>query len=129
MYYAIADMKSLRSLSDFEVQWQWEGRGTMVMGRQDLEERYRSITYITNVFFCFHIFGRNTFFRAVFEQYVRTMEGCKINRDGILNVIKEKFSPGDLGMRIGDVNNVNTVCLLVACDVLLFFDILVFLFQ
>lgn len=35
------DYKTMHRLSEYEVQWMWNGTGTMVMGSSDLEDEYR----------------------------------------------------------------------------------------
>lgn len=79
----VLDMRTPRSLAELDVQWQWVGKGTMVMGRQDLEERYR----------------------AVFAQRVAEM-GRKANYDDIMKIISEKFTTEEGTMRFGDVHKV-----------------------
>lgn len=63
----------MKSLADMNVQWKWQGKGTMVMGSGDLEEGVRFVTQRTLGLFrkLSHIY---VFFRNTLLEYAQDAE-------------------------------------------------------
>lgn len=99
-------MRTPRSLAEIDVQWPWIGKGTLVMGRQDLEERYRFVYGLYSVITIQSL--PRQYFSAVFYQSVIDLGG-KANYDDIMKIISERLTPGDSVsiMRFGDVHKVS----------------------